>query len=333
MNSSMALGEEELAERHPVAYAQLIPLLRKCPYDLRAYLQKVDCNVRLEGSRCSAHGYFITLGPTRKPRVEDFAQFIGRKITDFAISRTEIKRAILENVKTNSTVATDALNQKARKLFTKLPKSGEGGEVLLSVLTETFLGLPQIFTKMILKTDPDVHVHGCDGIHAGVDSETGRLALYWGESKLYSDATSAIHNCFSSLAPYLLAEGGSSAPQKRELQLMRDHLVLPDPDLIKAIKHYLDPDDPMFLQLEYRGLCLVGYDSDAYPSDPNSKEAGDLLAEISEAFRLNLDRISKRVLAENLHKFDIEVFCLPFPSVSEFRRAFRSELGFKDEQE
>jgi hypothetical protein len=34
------------------------------------------------------------------------------------------------------------------------------------------------------KPNSEVHVHGIDGIHVGIDEATGKLALYWGESKL-----------------------------------------------------------------------------------------------------------------------------------------------------
>ncbi|WP_223252149.1 Hachiman antiphage defense system protein HamA [Paracoccus mutanolyticus] len=47
-------------------------------------------------------------------------------------------------------------------MFTDLKSSGEGGELLLYLLTERFLGLPQILCKMSLKTS--AHYHGADGV-------------------------------------------------------------------------------------------------------------------------------------------------------------------------
>jgi hypothetical protein len=38
---------------------------------------------------------------------------------------------------------------------------------------------------MSLKTSREMHVHGTDGIHARMEDD-GRLALYWGESKLHA---------------------------------------------------------------------------------------------------------------------------------------------------
>ena len=264
--------------------------------------------------------------------MNDFARFVCEKIADFAIPRSEVNRALDEARRLGSAAPVNRLNAKARNLFTELPKSGEGGEVLLSMLAEHYLGLPQMFTKMVLKTNPQMHIHGSDGIHVGVNKSNGNLAVYWGESKLYQDTASAIRNCFASLAPFLLETGGSGSTQERDLQLMRDGLDLDDDDLEDAIKHFLDPNDARFKKLEYRGLCLVGFDAEAYPVQPNSKEMEELKTEIEAVFEECKDHISTRVATERIHTFEIETFCLPFPSVEDFRCAFRGELGLSNEQ-
>lgn len=325
--NTTALDEKTVALQYPDIYKSLIPLLRTEPDELDAYLETVACNVEINDTKTQAHCYFITLDGNKRPRVNDFAKFLGTRIVDFAIPRTEISRALNRAVRTGSTAATTSLNMKARQLFTRLPNSGEGGEILLSILAETFLRLPQLFTKMVLKTSTEMHVHGCDGIHVGVNQLSGNLAVYWGESKLYEDVGAAVRNCFSSLSPFLLGAGGSGGAQERDLQLMRDGLSLDDVDLVEALKRYLDPDDPLFLKLEYRGLCLVGFDSDSYPSSPNTKEAQEVKKGIETAFEKNKKQILRRVKAEKIGSFVIEIFCLPFPNVDIFRKAFRTELG------
>ncbi|EAT60057.1 HamA C-terminal domain-containing protein [Chlorobium ferrooxidans] len=321
-----SLSENEIAQQNPSLYNSLHPLLRVIPTELNGYLEKVACKVSVPGTKTQAHCYFITLDGNRRPRVKDFARFIADKIADFAIPRSEIERALKEAQDKNSVAPIARLNKKANKLFTTLPNSGEGGEVLLSLLAEAFIEIPQIFTKMVLKTNSEMHVHGSDGIHAGVNND-GHLALYWGESKLYKNANSAIKSCFNSLAPFLLDTGGSDSNQERDLQLMRDGLSLPDPALLNALKHYLDPDDPMFKKMEYRGLCLVGFDSDSYPTSPNSKEIQEVKNAIEEVFMQSKEKIHEHVTDKKIESFTIEVFCLPFPSVEEFRMAFRKELG------
>jgi len=326
------LTENEIARQNPDLYISLHPLLRANPLQLQAYLEKVACKVAISGTQTQAHCYFVALDGNHRPRVNDFARFVAERIVDFAIPRSEITRALNEAHDIGSTAPTTKLNNKARNLFARLPKSGEGGEVLLSLLAEGFLNIPQLFTKMVLKTNSEMHVHGSDGIHAGVNDD-GNLALYWGESKLYKNANEAVRSCFTSLAPFLLDTGGSNATQERDLQLMRDGLSLNNPDLLEALKHFLDPDDPIFNKMEYRGLCLVGFDSKSYPTSPNSKETLKVKQAIEAAFKSYKKQILNRVTKEQLESFTIEIFCLPFPSVEEFRRAFRNELGSSNEQD
>lgn len=326
------LTEIEIAQQNPDLYNSLHPLLRLNSRKLRTYLKTVACEVSIPDTKTKAHCYFVALDGNSRPRVNDFARFVAQWITNFAIPRSEIRRALIEARDNNDdTTPITKLNKKAARLFTKLPKSGEGGEVLLSLLAEAFLEIPQLFTKMVLKTNSEMHVHGSDGIHAGVNRD-GNLALYWGESKLYKNANEAVKSCFQSLAPFLLNSGGSNATQERDLQLMRDGLSINDPQLLSALKRFLDPDDSMFNEMEYRGLCLVGFDSDSYPTSPNSNEAQYLKQKIETAFEENKKQISKRVSEKLLKSFTIEIFCLPFPSVEEFRMAFRNELDLSNEQ-
>jgi len=321
------LDEQAIAEQYPDMYNRLIPLLRTASGDLDAYLETVCCDVGIDNTRTQAHCHCIALDGNKRPKVEDFARFIGHKITDFAIPRSEFQRALNKAIHTGSAAPINKLNAKARNLCSRLPKSGEGGEVLLSVLAETVLRLPQMFTKMVLKTNTEMHVHGSDGIHVGVNKSNGNLALYWGESKLHGNAAQAARECFASIAPFLLDAGGSAATQNRDLELMRDGIDFDNRELEDALKGYLDPDDPKSRQLEYRGLCLIGFDSDAYPTTANSKEMEQVKHDIETIFDDRKTHIKKRVIEERIDTFEIEVFCLPFPSVEEFRQAFRSELG------
>lgn len=325
------LNEKDIAEQHPGLYKNLLPLLRAKPHYLDAFLESVACNVSIPKTRTQAHCYFIALDGNKRPRVKDFSKFIAHRIVDYAIPRGEIARALNESVHTRSSSPILELNSKAKNLFSRLPKSGEGGEVLLSILAETFLQLPQLFTKMVLKTNAEMHLHGSDGIHVGVNRDNGNLAIYWGESKLYKNPALAVTNCFSSLAPYLLNDGGSESTQERDLQLMRDGISFDDPDLSEAIKKFLNPTDPLFKKLEYRGLCLVGFDSEHYPTLPNSKEENQIKKEIEISFEKNKNQILRRVNAERIESFFIEIFCLPFPSVDDFRESFRFELGLSNE--
>nr|WP_240544038.1 DUF1837 domain-containing protein [Bradyrhizobium canariense] len=97
-------------------------------------------------------------------------------------ARSQLATAKERDTKFNSTEAVTALVEQARRSFTDLAKTGEGGEMLLFLLSERFLKLPQVLCKMGLKTDSRMHYHGADGVYAGVTHE-GLLKLYWASQR------------------------------------------------------------------------------------------------------------------------------------------------------
>ncbi len=135
---------------------------------------------------------------------------------DYAIPRSKLAAAKARDNKFNSTEAVAELVEQAKRSFTDLAKSGEGGEMLLFLLAERFLKLPQVLCKMDLKTDTRMHYHGADGVYAGVTTD-GILKLYWGESKIYGDARAAIRDCLNSLAPFLIEPEHEEAGRERDL--------------------------------------------------------------------------------------------------------------------
>lgn len=328
--SIAGLGESEcgkIGAEAPLIAEAIRSLLRVKPDDLNAYFVTIDSGTGVKETKATARCHFIALDGNKRPRVRDLALKLRRHVLDYSIPRSKIQEAAKYYSETKSTARIMGLENQARGLFTGLTNTGEGGEVLLYLMTETFLGYPQLLCKMPLKTSPEMHYHGADGIHCAVDKKTGNLALYWGESKIYKSLASAINDCFKSIAPFLRDAGGSGAKQDRDLQLLRDNLDLGDPQLEKALMHYLDPDDPLFKKLEYRAVCLVGFDSSAYPDAANQREEAEVARELQTSTKGWYERIGSAVKGENIASFVIEVFCVPFPSVEEFRAAFLKEMG------
>jgi hypothetical protein len=247
-------------------------------------------------------------------------------VADYAIPRAQLAKAKARDTKYNSTEAVAALVEQARRSFTDLAKTGEGGEMLLFLLAERFLKLPQILCKMDLKTDGRMHYHGADGVYAGVTAD-GILKLYWGESKVYKDATAAIRACLSSLAPFLVEPDHEGAERERDLVLLSDKADLSDPGLTESLKRYFDKDSVMSKRVKYCGVALVGFDETFYPGDQAIGNAD----EIAEAARIALEgwreTIGHRLTAHKLEQVEIELFCLPLPSAEEFRLAFLKAMG------
>jgi hypothetical protein len=160
-------------------------------------------------------------------------------------------------------------------------------------------------------------------MHVGVDPVTGKLLLYWGESKIYGDVTGAVRECLASVAP-MLAEHSAG---QRDLQLLQRHADLDDPALEMAFKKFLNPDSEEFNSLEFRGLCLVGFDCDAYPKGPSTTELTALANQIATTLPTWKGHITKRITEEKLDSFAMHFLFVPFPSADGFRQLLRNQLG------
>jgi hypothetical protein len=250
---------------------------------------------------------------------------------DYAIPRSKLADAKARDSKFNSTEAVAELVEQAKRSFTDLAKSGEGGEMLLFLLAERFLKLPQILCKMDLKTDTRMHYHGADGVYAGVTPE-GILKLYWGESKVYGDVGAAIRACLNSLAPFLIEPEHEGAERERDLILLSDKADLSKPEFTDALRKYFDRSSAMSNRVQYCGVALVGFDAPFYPGD-SAKAVAD---EIIKACLTELDgwkkNIGERLKIEKLDHMEIEFFCIPLPSAESFRAAFLKAMGVKNDE-
>ena len=209
--------------------------------DLAAVLTDVEVHAQIEGTKVVFHFHCLCLDAQGRPRIRDLIKVICENVVDFAIPRKELRAAQSKFESGGSTASYVRLTNEAKALFTDITQTGEGGELLLFVMAEQMLKLPQLICKMDLKTNSQMHVHGADGLHVGVDTEAKRLVLYWGESKIYANATDAIRKCLSSLAPMLRTDENGSGPADRDLQLLRRYADLDDADLEEAFRHFLDP--------------------------------------------------------------------------------------------
>jgi hypothetical protein len=301
----------------------IIRLARGEPADLTALLHDVESNVIVDGTNVTVHCHCLTVDGNGRPRVEALVEAVAEHVLDYAIPRSELSIAKDELDRSGSSQKLVRLDNKARQLFTDLTQSGEGGELLLFALAEKVLRLPQLICKMSLKTNARMHIHGADGLHVGIEKTTGKLLLYWGESKIYRDAMVAIRDCLASLAPMLLDHEAS----KRDLQLLQRHLDVDDAGLEDSLRKFLNPDDPAFNSLEFRGLCLVGFDCDAYPDGPSKSDLATIVNAIMSILPTWKKHVAKRVSEEKLDAFSMHFLLLPFPSAENFRNLFRKQLG------
>lgn len=309
--------------------ADLSAALTGNPEALEVHLTLVERDVVIDGHLVKIHCHCLTVDGNGRVQPHRLAEFMRNAAVDYTIPRSKLADAKARDTKFNSTEAVAELVELAKRSFTDLSKSGEGGEMLLFLLAERFLKLPQILCKMDLKTDTRMHYHGADGVYAGVTPE-GILKLYWGESKIYGDASAAIRACLDSLSPFLIEPEHEEAERERDIVLLSDKADLNNSELTNALRKFFDKSSIMSKRVQYCGVALVGFDAPVYPKD-NAKAVAD---EIVKASRTELSvwskSIGERLKLEKLDQMEIEFFCIPLPSAESFRAAFLKAMGVKE---
>lgn len=289
------------------------------------YLSSVGESTVVAETAANCRCHFVRIDPQGNPRVPALVNMLTDQVVDYCIPRSRIAEATRHLTGSGSTDKVLQLQREAKDLFTKIKTSGEGGELLLYTLLEVALGLPQILCKMSLKTNSQVHYHGVDGVHAKALPD-GKLAVYWGEAKLYADVNAAIDAAMESLAPFLLDAGDGAA--QRDVLLLRDNADTGNAELTEAVVRYFTEDTLEASQLVVRGACLVGFSLDGY-ADQFESDRETVKMEVNEAVARWHERVGSAVTNENISEFDLEVFFVPLPSVQEFRDQLIARLGLE----
>lgn len=298
------------------------------PEELDVHLQLVERDATLKDCSTRLHCHCLTVDGNGRVKPERLAEFMRNAIVDYAIPKSRLDEARTRDAKYKSGSAVSALQREAIGTFTDLSNSGEGGEMLLYLLAERFLKVPQVLCKMNLKTDSHMHYHGADGVYASINSD-GLLKLFWGESKVYSDPTAAIRDCLSSLAPFLIEIDHEEAMRERDLVLLSDKVDLSNPELTAAFKKYFDRSSPLSNRVEYCGIALIAFDANFYPKDGSKAVAEKILIDAKKEMLKWMRNVKNRLSIEKLESFDIQFFCVPVPSADEFRESFLKALGIK----
>lgn len=309
-----------------ITAADLEAALTGNPEALDVHLALVSRDVSIDGHLVKIHCHCLTLDGNGRVQPRRLAEFMRNAVVDYAIPRSQLLEAKARDQKFNSSEAVTELVERAKRSFTDLATSGEGGEMLLFLLAERFLKLPQILCKMDLKTDTRMHYHGADGVYAGV-TDDGLLKLYWGESKVYGDASAAVRECLRSLSPFLTEPDHEDAERERDLLLLSDKADLSDRRLTEALKKYFDKSSVMSKRVRYCGVALVGFDAPFYPGDNAKGVAEDIIQASRSALVGWADRIGERLIVEKLDQIEIELLCVPLPSADGFRAAFLRAMG------
>lgn len=305
-------------------------LLIKTKGELLSRIEQLSYNISIQDTGTKVYCHMLKIDANGHIRLKDLIDFIDTKLVEYAIPKKELDIAKQYLHETESPAKIIELKNKANTLFTDLEKTGEGGEILLYILTQEFLRLPQLISKMSLKTSGQLHYQGADGIHVGFDKEQQNLHLYWGESKMYQTISSAITACVESIKGFLLDPQGVSSVQERDLQLITSNINanVNDTDFENILVRFFDKDDDLSNHIIYKGICFIGFDSDKYPAEEDLSKTTELIkaqfdGELDSWYKLLKKGIGKY---PNLEQKEIHVFLMPFPSVDKFREYFSEKM-------
>ncbi len=304
-------------------------LLRQAeiPDEVESYFETVCVETPLATTKTKIKWHRIAHSATLdKPDLQKLVAKLMNLLVDFACTRSESAAAHERYRKTRSNEGYSALQEKARRLFTKAQRSGEVGELMLFYLAERLLGYPQVLSKLPLKTNENVHAHGADGVHASLHPATGHLRLHWGEAKLWADFSAALDDCCLSLQELLLGPPGAKKTKTRDIELLRDNLDLSNPVVEAAIRQYLNPDDRLSNRIEYCGLALVGFNCTDYANLCAEFTTPDEKAMV-ERTKIWSSKIKVALEKHELIGLTIDVFCIPCDSVDAIRAEFKRALG------
>lgn len=301
-------------------FSHLAPRVRQLNIDTSACGDRIDVT-------CS---YIAFRDGT--PTFDAFIDVIAKHIVPFCLPRSEILSAY-EAMKEGDHVTVGRLmtelNEKARGLFIKAKKgsnrSGEGGEIVLYLLTEWLLKAPQIVSKMYLKTSNNMPLYGTDGIHARFDSATNRLFLYWGESKVHATLSSALGSALTSVKEFI-----DLGHATREIEIVSDFSDFHGMDAAatEAFLEYLNPYAEESNERVTTHSCLLVFQHEplapAKGQDPEEWFKAQI-AGASNAFAKSVsDSVSNHGLGEQRFHF----FLVPVPSAQDFRDKFQEKIGW-----
>ncbi|MBJ9753055.1 HamA C-terminal domain-containing protein [Burkholderia cepacia] len=284
----------------------------------------------------SVSAYFLYPAFERgKPAIDALIEALKLEIPAFCTTKQERAKALAKDRAGGlETFETQMLVDKARRLFIKATAgkrdSGEGGELLLFAFIEHFLEAPIILSKMRLKTNTQMPVHGADGVHARWDSESNQLVVIFGESKVHASIHGALRAAAESVGSFVADVEGRKT---HELLLTTDHVDLDGfPDEYKEeLIRYLHPfATEEGARRQERFAILLAYTSKGYATLDRLTAAeaeraflDDYNTKLSPALRL-----AKKHLAQAGVELDtVDLFILPMPNVQEFRDKFDEVLG------
>lgn len=272
--------------------------------------EDITINTKVKGK------FFLIKYTYDKNREEAFVDFILDSIQYYALTQEEIDecRGIARKI-----------IKKAYRRFVQRSRSGEFGEIILFHILEIFQKAMQIVNKMSLKTSGNMHYHGADAVHFGLDGEL--KILYLGESKTGQQFSDVLNKSLKSVEDFYNTE-----KDRFEIDLVSGNLSKDIPEDIKSIiKNYIDPTQPDKEYCCQIHAIFLGFE-EFFLKDLEIHYSGkELLEKVVEIYK---EKIEKYIMSieEKLSRHSelaskrVYFFLLPFKDLNKLKTIFSKEI-------
>jgi hypothetical protein len=249
-------------------------------------------------------------------REEQFVRFLLNNMENYALTEEE-----RQELKYHLSIV-----QTAFRRFVKNSKTGEFGEMILFFILEVYENAMQIVNKMAIKTSGQIHYHGADSIHFGLNGQV--QVLYLGESKTSErDFMAALTDAIKSITTFYTEE-----KDKFEVDLISGNLSKDMPSEIReAIKKYLDPEQQDKSNCCQTHAVFLGFE-EAYLLEMEKLHCGEeLIKKVTDKYKERINQyvrsIEQKIAASDISDKRFYFFILPFKDLKKSKGQFSSEIN------
>jgi hypothetical protein len=274
-----------------------------------------------------------------EPDIQALAEFLWLQAVNYVIPLRLRQRAKEEAASspTGADLSSAArLVQRTRKTFIdfneKHPyRASEVGELLAYLIALKYLDAIQLASKMALKTNSNMPVHGLDGIH--VRFCEGLMTLYFLESKLAKSAYSGVQDYAESVKGF----GDNRKQYLLEYEIIADLSnlsALSEQDKNTALE-YLDVYGPKKSHRIERSIGVICYTDQALYATTLPKSDGTppieheaaLAERLSKVYTSHRELVSKALSKKQVDQSVCKVFFIAFPDVNALREGFNKVMN------
>lgn len=250
-------------------------------------------------------------------RENDFLKLIYQNIIAFVLNYEEYQNDGNLNGAELAGKFTDLLSIAKSKFQKTNLLTGEVGELILFLLLES-QNISRVISKIRLKTNPEMPIHGVDAIHVQIDN--GNIILHYGEAKMYNNFNDGLRSSIESI------EKLDDKQKDIEIDLIRTNIDgskfgLHTNKIIELLNPYADNKE----NLMTKHPIFIGYDWDVLNDllKRNGKPLTDYLREEYAQAQTNYsNNIRSKVENSKIKEKSFHFFILPFKDVGKFRASF-----------